>query len=79
MTEPIESPVIDAYEAAYYLGLRSAGTLCNWRRQGIGPAYVRIGKNIRYRVVDLDNWMTSRRVNCSAVMTPKRTLRPSVD
>ena len=69
MNEPIESPLLDGHEAAHYLGLHNAGTLCNWRVQGVGPAYVRIGKNIRYRVADLDEWIVSRRVECDPVLS----------
>ena len=62
------SPLFDAYEAAHYLDLHP-GTLSNWRLQGIGPAYVRIGKNIRYRVADLDEWITVRRVESDPVLS----------
>jgi hypothetical protein len=39
--------------AADRLGI-SAGTLRNWRANGKGPAFVRIGAAIRYEVADLD-------------------------
>ena len=39
-----ERAVVSSAEAAQILGI-SPRTLANWRVQGRGPAYVRIGKN----------------------------------
>lgn len=30
------------------------GTLCNWRTQGVGPKYVKIGRTILYAVDDIE-------------------------
>ncbi len=35
----------------------SLSTLSNWRRDGIGPKFVRIGKSIRYPVHELRAFM----------------------
>jgi hypothetical protein len=43
-------------EAADYLR-SSTSTLAKRRLLGSGPAYVRIGRAIRYRKSDLDFWM----------------------
>lgn len=54
--------VVSAAEAARMLGI-SPRTLANWRVQGRGPAYVRLGKNrspILYRVSDIESWLESR-------------------
>ncbi len=32
------------------------------RREHRGPAFVRIGRSIRYRIVDLDAWLLKHRV-----------------
>jgi hypothetical protein len=47
----------------------SVRTLQTWRCQGVGPAYVRAGRAIRYRRGDVVGWIAANRV------TP-RTLRP---
>lgn len=35
------------------------GTLANWRYRGSGPPFVRLGRHVRYRAVDLDDWLRS--------------------
>jgi predicted DNA-binding transcriptional regulator AlpA len=47
-------------EAATRLGLKVA-TLRAWRNQGRGPAYVRLGRAIRYLSTDLDDFLQSNR------------------
>ena len=32
-----------------------------WRTRGGGPAYIKIGRLIRYRQTDLDNWIEQRK------------------
>jgi len=56
-------------EAASYLrtgdpdaGLGCERTLSRWRRQGTGPAYIRLPGRIVYRKQDLDAWISARRV-----------------
>lgn len=43
-------------EAASYLGVH-VQTLKRWRGSDYGPKYLRIGKLIRYKEVDLDAWV----------------------
>jgi excisionase family DNA binding protein len=50
---------------AEYLGVSKAA-LAKWRITGEGPKYARIGRGIRYRKDDLDDWMLSRRVQSTA-------------
>ncbi len=47
-------------EAAARLGLKVA-TLRAWRNQSRGPAYVRLGRAIRYLVADIDEFLESNR------------------
>lgn len=47
-------------EAAARLGLKVA-TLRAWRNQGRGPAYVRLGRAIRYLAVDIEEFLQSNR------------------
>ena len=46
--------------AAVRLGLKVA-TLRAWRHQGRGPAYVRLGRAIRYLPDDLDDFLRANR------------------
>lgn len=39
-----------------YLGV-PLGTLANWRYQGRGPAYLRVGRHVRYRTQDVTAWI----------------------
>jgi len=50
----------DTKRAAEYLTC-SPKTLEKWRVYGSGPVYVKIGNLCRYRQVDLDIWIESRR------------------
>ena len=43
-------------EAARRLSL-AVGTLRNLRSQGRGPRFVRLGRAVRYRPADLDEWV----------------------
>lgn len=49
---------LTASEAAFYLRT-SKSTLAKRRMKGCGPAFVRIGRAVRYRLSDLDAWMGS--------------------
>ncbi len=41
----------------------SKGTLANWRCSRLGgPAFIRIGRHIRYRPKDIEEYMEQRRV-----------------
>jgi len=46
-------------EAADYLGLKSA-TLNKWRCHGEGPPFIKVGRLVRYRLVDLDAFLMNR-------------------
>ena len=52
-------------EAAIRLGLKVA-TLRAWRHQGRGPAYVRLGRAVRYLALDIDEFLNSNRHNPAA-------------
>lgn len=59
-TEPVSTQPLTEIEAALRLGLKVA-TLRAWRHQGRGPAYVRLGRAIRYLAVDVDEFLSSNR------------------
>lgn len=53
----VEHPTqMNTRDAAEYLGL-SHHTLNQWRHQGRGPFFVRMGRAIRYRKSDLDSYL----------------------
>jgi hypothetical protein len=49
-------------QAGRYLGGKaspvSPRTLQRWRMEGSGPCFVRIGRLVRYRRNDLDDWLS---------------------
>ena len=47
-------------EAAEYLGIEP-GTLENWRYKGMGPAFVHLGRSVRYEVTALDAWVEAQK------------------
>ena len=54
----------------------STAALQKWRREGKGPAYIRVGNLIRYRRPDVESWLAARRVHCreSVHTLAKRTV-----
>ena len=60
LTRTLSRRYIDEFAAGEYLGL-TARTLQQWRRDGVGPAYVRVSSRcVRYDVQVLDAWMAAR-------------------
>lgn len=56
---PIAKRIYTTEEAAEYLGL-SRATLEAWRFRGSGPAFLKMGKAVRYRLDQLDAFEESR-------------------
>ncbi|GAB3252502.1 helix-turn-helix transcriptional regulator [Arthrobacter pigmenti] len=56
-----ERGALDSEDAAVYLGFARA-TLKRWRTTGTGPAYVRVGSKIVYRIEDLDAFLRAHRI-----------------
>jgi predicted DNA-binding transcriptional regulator AlpA len=56
---------ISAQDAARYCGL-SYKTMALQRSAGVGPAFVKLGKAVFYRKDDLDQWMSSCRVQSTS-------------
>lgn len=59
-TNTVANQPLTETEAASRLGLKVA-TLRAWRHQGRGPAYVRLGRAIRYLAIDIDEFLHSNR------------------
>lgn len=54
---PTEAPaLITSTRLAEYLEL-TPQALANMRSQGTGPAYIKVGRGIRYRWIDVEKWM----------------------
>jgi predicted DNA-binding transcriptional regulator AlpA len=49
-----------AAEVAAALGDVSEKTLANWRSLGTGPAYVKVGRLVRYQWSAVDTWLSER-------------------
>lgn len=62
-----ESDMLPAVAAGAYLGGEDEPvpdrTLRQWRYLGVGPAYVKVGRHVRYRRSDLDAFIAEHRVN----------------
>ena len=54
-------------DAAAYVGFKQP-TMRKWRREGTGPAYLRIGRAVRYRIADLDRFLDE------SLVSPRSTL-----
>jgi predicted DNA-binding transcriptional regulator AlpA len=48
-------------EAAKVLNMNKQ-TLANWRYQGRGPAYIKLGKAVRYQYADIEKFITENRI-----------------
>ena len=57
--------LLDTAEAAVLLH-KPVGTLQQWRHRGIGPAYVKVGRSVRYLRSDLRSFLQAHRVEPGA-------------
>lgn len=56
---------VDTKGAAERIGLASK-TLENMRTKGGGPRFMKLGRAVRYRVADLDAWMSAHVVSSTS-------------
>ncbi|EKE09755.1 MAG: hypothetical protein ACD_16C00113G0002 [uncultured bacterium] len=56
---PSVAPTLKTPEAAAYLNVQPA-TLEQWRWNGRGPRFAKIGRSVRYRQADLDTFLEAR-------------------
>jgi len=49
-------------QAAEYLRIKTQ-TLAVWAGQGRGPAFIKVGRAVRYRKSDLDAWLAEQTVH----------------
>ena len=55
--QPVTS--LTTEQAAQYLAL-STSTLNKWRCYGTGPKFLKLGRAVRYRRLDLDAWLEAQ-------------------
>ena len=48
--------LLNEHETAEQLGI-SVNTLRTWRRQARGPRWIKLGRTVRYKPADLDQWL----------------------
>ncbi|MBH0121594.1 helix-turn-helix domain-containing protein [Rhodococcus sp. CX] len=53
-----QTALLNTAQAAAYTGF-ALHTMRVWRSRGIGPDYVKLGRAVRYRISDLDAWITA--------------------
>lgn len=58
-TSSAAPPILNTEEAAKYLNVQPA-TLEQWRWNGKGPRFVKIGRACRYRQADLEAFLDAR-------------------
>ncbi|AHK80055.1 hypothetical protein M911_13840 [Ectothiorhodospira haloalkaliphila] len=58
-----QTPVLNPKEAATYVR-STERTLACWRSLGRGPKFVKVGRFVRYRVTDLDDWLEEHTRQC---------------
>jgi len=56
------SPTLSDDQAAEEIGV-AVQTLRNWRHQRKGPAYLKIGRSVRYQIEDLKKFKLNRRID----------------
>lgn len=63
--------------AAAYIGGADAPvsprTLQRWRQEGVGPAFVKLGRAVRYRREDLDSFLANRTVTSTSALPAAMT------
>jgi len=55
----MHSDFITTKQAADFLGLR-ANTMEIWRLRGTGPRFVKLGRAVRYRLSDLEDYISAQ-------------------
>lgn len=74
---PDNSSLVDAREAALYLQI-STSSLAKWRISGFGPKFSKLGRAVRYRIADLDDFVTRNSVNNTTQAASVRYLKVGV-
>lgn len=62
----ISTPLLPTADAAKYLRI-SAHSLNQLRSANTGPAYIRMGRKVFYRIDDLDSYISSNKVQTGEI------------
>ena len=57
--------ILTVLEAAHYVRLGKP-TLDRYRITGDGPKFAKMGRSVRYRRSDLDDWLNARLINSTS-------------
>jgi len=55
-----DQAILSAKELSGYLGVPYK-TLLSWRVEGFGPQAMKLGRHLRYRKSDVDQWLAQQR------------------
>jgi len=69
--DPERTRLVDEHVAAEYLGA-PVTTLRAWRFHMVGPKYYKMGKLVRYKLCDLDDFMTTASREANILKTKRR-------
>lgn len=68
----IKDKLLSSYETANLLGV-SVGTLEVWRSTGRhGLPFFKVGRHVKYRLTDLENWLAQRSFTSTAAANFKK-------
>jgi len=66
---PVNPAILRPSEAGSYLSL-SRQRLAKLRLEGGGPAYIKAGRSVLYRIEDLENWLAANRRKSTSDTSP---------
>lgn len=61
MTKPTQKLFLNANEVEELYGFKTQ-TLANWRFNCIGPKYHKVGRSVRYKVEDLEEFLEAKKI-----------------
>lgn len=73
---PVPEEVLDTDGLAVFLKV-SRRTVQDWRVEGTGPDYIKLGRRVRYRMSDVQAWMDRERVSGGHPHQPRIVARVS--
>ncbi|MDR1112412.1 MAG: helix-turn-helix domain-containing protein [Bacteroidales bacterium] len=56
----MKEKLLNTKELAEYLGI-AVSTLLQYRADGVGPEYIKLGHLVRYRIPDVEAWLESKK------------------
>lgn len=69
INRPGDDPLLTEVDAARVLSL-SSRTLQAWRAKPFGPRFIRVGRAIRYRRQDIEEWVSEQTVRPTSARYP---------